>query len=201
MTFLEKLKEDHSGREKWWYEKQVEAFCPCEYGYTKETSDDCEYNGWNTDVCLKCWNREMIDTEEKEDEPLKDFTDDLLNQGYSKGILDGWNLVARINKYSYEKIGEIFDSGRLQYVLENFTPQEALAKLNKYEEVRAIKVGDVVELIGSYGVVTNIDEKDEELDVLWSGGNTNIVQFDAPIGLKKTGKHIDIQSILEQIGE
>ena len=87
-------------------------------------------------------------------------------------------------------------------VLKNYTPQEALAKLEAYEkEQNEIKVGDVVEIEPNErewrGVVIAKYAGNKTFFVLEQDGEMQ-TWYDEQ--LKKIGKHIDIQSILQQIG-
>lgn len=81
------------------------------------------------------------------------------------------------------------------------TPIEAMAKLEAYEKERAerVKVGDVVKIIGTEAeyVVTKIDTHH---CVNYFGGIDKSGKWFIQSNVKKTGKHIDIQSALEQIG-
>ena len=128
------------------------------------------------------------------------------NEAYNKGLEDGKNEVWELTKKLVlldSSIGwEIFGTCRVLEVLENFTPQEALAKLEAYEKEQEIKVGDVVEATDLFGDVfkgTVLDFKD--------GAETEVFVFDENgcvdvweiADCKKTGKHIDIQSVREQI--
>lgn len=84
-------------------------------------------------------------------------------------------------------------------IFENFTPQEAKAKLDEWER-KQIRVGDVVyadDEPNSFGVVTWVNEK--FVYIMWDDGSCGSdTEFSE---IHKTGKHIDIQSVLEQIGK
>lgn len=121
---------------------------------------------------------------------------------YEEGLNDAWELAKKItlnaeDDFSCDQVEEIF--GRDSFcVLGELTPQEALAKIEAYEESKAIKVGDVVyadDEPGSFGVVTW--KYNNGIYVMWDDGScgdeTNIEE------LHKTGRHIDIEHLLEQI--
>jgi len=61
-------------------------------------------------------------------------------------------------------------------------------------------VGDVCKAFETSCVVTQVDENEKLYVVLWDDGSTDKIPFDSSLKLLKTGKHIDIQSVLDQIG-
>ena len=187
MTFLEKAVEN---------EKEqgipinvgsiIRENCPYEYGFEAEF----KCNKVGEDSCFECWNREIPDTD-------KPFTKEEVEResAYNKGLLDGYNLVAKINDYTYEQLTDIFGMCSLRYILQSFTPQEAIAKLKEYEYAQKLKVGDVIKLPFGIGVVTSIDG--EDVVFMTKSGEFGRLEGSVP----KTGKHIDIKAILDQIGE
>lgn len=126
-----------------------------------------------------------------------------VKEAYDKGLNDAWELAGRLAKpveydgYSRSEIKQIWGTAEYEEVLLS-TPQEALAKLKAYEEAHKIKVGDIVRLKEDPAIaiwVTNVYAYDVE------GLDENYVKRDVSLSnLEKTGKHIDIQSILSQIG-
>ena len=190
MTFLEKFKVDQGSAVKGYIRGMG---CPSSYGYEKD--EQCGLIS-----CEKCWNREMPDTESlTEKEKMIDF---MSENAYNKGLNDAWELLKKLEVMNVDKLREVFGfaSNTMQIfekIYNNFTPQEALAKLKEYEEAQ-IEVGDVVEgqMSGKKAIVTRTDGS--YLDVITNEGGIDC--WDKEV-CKKTGKHIDIQSILEQIGE
>ena len=176
MTFLEKAKELNPNLKL--SASGTPLICPNNLGLEVE---GCP-KGMD---CSGCWNREMPDTEPKG-----------VDANYKQGLLDGYNLVARINDYTYEQLSEIFGMVSLRYILKTFTPEEAVAKMEEYENGK-IEVGDVVynEKYGN-GVITSIDY--DLYTVLFANGDA--VSFNGS-GFKKTGRKMDVKSFLEQIGE
>ena len=142
-------------------------------------------------------------------EPQVAITKDVLELEYNKGLNDAWELVKKIvlkaekGGLNYNDFKNIFGVGDYVSVLEEFTPQEALAKLKAYEEAQ-IEVGDVVAWTDFAddtfnGVVLDFkDNTDNEVVVFNENGCVDVWKI---ADCKKTGKHIDIQSILEQIRE
>lgn len=133
-----------------------------------------------------------------------ELIDELKQVEYSKGLNDGrndaWELATRISSKSIDALVEMFDTDNKYLIFRDFSPQEALAKLKAYEDSK-IEVGDVVE-------ITHYDEKfkglvldilDEISFVLLT--ENGMVESYVDENVKKTGKRIDITSILEQISE
>lgn len=215
MTFLEKAKSDLKDEE--FSDDGLPCKCPSNYGYEKEYScSDVE--------CTDCWNREMPNTEPKADgipvipqsevDAWHNAHESGKAEGYEQGLNDAWELVKKIvlkaekGGLNYNDFKNIFGVGDYVSVLENLTPQEAIAKLKAYEEAQKIEVGDVVfcslvaeddndtENKDNYGVVTGIYR--DHYEILMKNGDTTGFKKE---NCKKTGKHLDLASILEQIGE
>ena len=131
------------------------------------------------------------------------------SEAYNQGLQDAWELVRKLyldgkQKYSPEEQKEIFGGSGITYVIEHYTPQEALAKIEAYEKEKAkIKVGDVVRAHENheYVVIATSEEMPNNQPLLRSLENTKNVCFCTNDRMKKTGKHIDIQSILDGIGK
>ena len=114
---------------------------------------------------------------------------------------DAWEAAKKVfylNHYERNSIlGTDNSNNGLTNIVENFTPQEVIAKFEAYEREQAeFKVGDVVdsnEYIGGVVTCTLCD-------------NIYIMHNDGSCGeykksnFKKTGKHIDIQAVLQEIG-
>lgn len=122
-------------------------------------------------------------------------------EAYNKGLGDAWEFVTKTNTSVHPreafKLLDFFGVANYRDIYVEYTPQEALAKLEAYEKGKEIKVGDVVEgkEVNVMGVVvkTRIDGMVSILFRDGSVGNHKLTN------LEKTGKHIDIQKILEQI--
>lgn len=172
MTFLEKVKKDNPNIKL--KDSGAPMACPFELGY--EEDYDCEEV-----KCIDCWNREMPNTEAKEDVYKED-----MNTAYNKGLNDAWELAKEMiaNLDGYE-------------ILSSYTPQEAIAKLKAYEEAQdEIKVGDVVTYSGEKCLV--LDLKGDKVVVLT--GDCCVLEWHK-CDVEKTGKHIELDGLLEQIGE
>ena len=179
MTFREKLAKEHPE-----YADETEVGgckgCPFDYWYEIEPKH-CPCNG----DCRKCWDREIPKT-------------------YEEGLNDAWKLAKKIfcppNNGGIEAktINNIFGCNYWE-IPKKFTIQEALAKLKAYEEARnKIEVGDVVRLNNSkytYVVTVIYDER----GVTYYCGISENGKWFAQSDVTKTGKHIDIESLLGQI--
>lgn len=187
MTFKEKLAQEHPQRINQNAMGGCDG-CPCEYGYEKENRDcNC-----SSDLgCKECWNREMPDT------PATMTAE------------EAWVLAKKIvlptsngGAFKASELREIFDSDIESYILKNNTPQEAKAKIEAWES-KQIRVGDVVTEGSSheYIVIATSKEMPNGQPLLRSLYDHNLVVFGSDKVIKKTGKHIDILSVLNQIGE
>jgi hypothetical protein len=133
---------------------------------------------------------------------LEDVIENEIKEAYNKGLNDAWELARKValdnyeGAYSVKGLKNIFGFSSLQGVFRYCSIQEALAKLEAYEKEQAeIKVGDVVEVNGYKFLVTTV--ANDHINLIDSNGITTWTTSTC----KKTGKHIDIQKILEQIGE
>lgn len=181
MTFLEKAKNDLKYEE--FSGDGLPCKCPCKYGYEKEYS--C-----SGVECEDCWNREMPNTEQKED---KSFA---VQSAYRKGKKDAWELANKIYTMSDKEFDDVFGYVHKEDIFCYLNYDEALEKMKAYEEAQ-IEVGDIVDVYGDIGVVSSLGTDKDRYHVLFNDGITNI--YGKTIPIKKTGKHIDIQSILKQI--
>lgn len=132
-----------------------------------------------------------------------------VDKTYEQGLADAWELAKKIvcheeqGGMSIPCFSAIFDEYMtVEEVLASLTAEEALAKIEAYEKEKEIKVGDeviVCTMSGSEFDAVVTCKYDKEADVMYKGGN---VANHVPLRLlKKTGKHIDIESLLRQIGE
>lgn len=175
MTFKEKLEKEHPERVSSRFGGGCDG-CPSDYGYEEKT-DRCP-----DESCLYCWNREIPTPMTAE---------------------EAWVLAKKIvlptsngGAFKASELREIFDSDIESYILKNNTPQEAKAKIEAWES-KQIRVGDVV--LGSIDEEAIVAKtKEETMYLIFADGSCGEHRKE---NFKKTSKHIDIQSVLEQIGE
>lgn len=181
----------------------IEQLCPSDYGFEEEENPQCFES---KEACEKCWNREMPNTEPKDEiKERLELIDELKQVEYNKGLNDAWEIVLKIidmytkscegafGTYS-SKIREE-DRNQMFSIMKAFTPQEALAKLKAYEEAQnEIKVGDVITYAGENCLV--LDLKGDKVVVLT--GDCCVLEWHK-CDVEKTGKHIELDGLLEQI--
>ena len=125
-----------------------------------------------------------------------------LNMERLAGQNEAWELVRKIFDMETNDIEDIFiteDAWNLGTVLNNYTYQEAAAKVAEWEKTKEIKVGDVVsheeKYEEKYGVVIS------EGTICFRGFTDDGTPFEwYKERCTKTGRHIDIDSFLKQIG-
>ena len=124
------------------------------------------------------------------------------NQAFNQGTEAAWELVRKIFDMEINDIEDIFikeDAWDLGTVLNNYTYQEAAAKVAEWERQKEeIKAGDVFEFTsGGKAVVMKVYE-DGEVALFFPDGGCGI--YEPHESWHKTGRHIDIDSFLKQIG-
>ena len=129
-----------------------------------------------------------------------------LNMERLAGQNEAWKLVRKIFDMETNDIEDIFiteDAWNLGTVLNNYTYQEAAAKVAEWEKAKdEIKVGDVyMSRVGNYFVIYDIDHEKGIAKILWSDLSNSARELeDIKEYYIKTGRHIDIDSFLKQIG-
>ena len=86
------------------------------------------------------------------------------------------------------------------YVMKNYTYSEASAKVAEWEEGKdEIKVGDIVKHNETEytGIVTRVSERMNKITIIFKDGSSE--SYDSSM-FHKTGRHIDIDRFLKQIG-
>lgn len=119
---------------------------------------------------------------------------------------ESWEIAKKLfADYSNAELDDIFGKGWSFPKLMELTPQQAKAKIEAWEAEKEIKVGDEVALKDnpykddSKFFVTKLDKKENRISGVsgFDGGvfwGRNIMKY------QKTGRHIDIDGILKQIG-
>ena len=144
------------------------------------------------------------------------ISEDTLEMERMKALNEGrnevWELAKKIavepeiGGYDGMQLHDIFGFSDMDGVFTSYSPQEALAKLEAYEkEQNEIKVGDVVESTTTGKEFLIITEENDDSDYEFGVIDLEGMIIDRICNdtryFKKTGKHIDIQSLLEQIKE
>ena len=127
-----------------------------------------------------------------------------IEQAFDRGCNAAWELVRKIFDMETNDIEDIFikeDAWNLGTVLNNYTYHEAAAKVAEWEKAKEeIKVGDIFQdNDGNNAIVTSI--KGNTVYYMWDDGDTRSgFAEDVKKHFTKTGRHIDIDSFLKQIG-
>ena len=122
-----------------------------------------------------------------------------MDKTYTDGLNDAWEMANKIadtltTSERAKIFGYVVNGITVMDILRDFTPQEALAKLETYEKSKEINVGDVVEQNGHKFVIIFVNgEYVNGIDVDGRFSNISIKNC------KKTNRHIDITSVLEQL--
>jgi hypothetical protein len=148
--------------------------------------------------------------EELNSDYIKEHFGELQDEAYQAGLNDAWEaakkLFSSMADSDIEKAFPIeWNNGGFKALM-NLQPQEAIAKLKTYEDKQSdrIEVGDIVERyvdgkLDSKGIY--LQEDGGYWRCLFDTGAV-LMTFAYPKGqFKKTGKHYDIQSILEAMRE
>ena len=129
------------------------------------------------------------------------------NDGRLTGQNEAWKLAKKITcqpingGFNRSEFEEIFGYDYISDIFEKYTYSEAAAKVAEWEKAKEeIKVGDVLEntyISKVKCVVTNLYPDNMAYSIFGDGtaGMHELNKF------KKTGRHIDIDSFLKQIGE
>lgn len=126
---------------------------------------------------------------------------------YQKGLDDAWEAAEKIvcdETLGMSTLMHIFNRGTLERIFKDIPPAEAIAKLKAYEEQKAdeeVEVGDEVTDIqsGANFLVTHLWESNHG-DKGVSGFNNDCSAFSATLDkVSKTGRHFDIEEILEEM--
>ena len=120
---------------------------------------------------------------------------------YQRGLDDAWECARELylNGACKDLFGEYFNT-----FIKNHTAQEAIAKLKAYEEKQKadnkIEVGDEVNWLGDCFIVTRIFQPRNGKEQCDGIDDDGCVYHDVLIkDLEKTGRHFDIQKILEEM--
>ena len=116
---------------------------------------------------------------------------------YQKGLDDAWDAAKKLAMMDTETSEDVTGYFGLFRIMENLTPGEAISKLRAYEEEKSkIHVGDEVRRISDGVKYVVVDPKNEfgracgfSMNGIWYG--------ELHDALRKTGRHFDIELILE----
>ena len=130
-----------------------------------------------------------------------------VEQARAEGEQVAWELARKIVRqpinggYKQSEFEEIFGCGYISDIFEKYTYSEAAAKVEAWEKAKEeIKVGDIFQdNDGNNAIVTSI--KGNTVYYMWDDGDTRSgFAEDVKKHFTKTGRHIDIDGFLKQIG-
>ena len=151
------------------------------------------------------WTRmlNVADLEELTSDYINEHFGDLQDTAYQRGLEDAWEAARKLfSSMADSDIEKAFptewNNGGF-HALINLQPQEAIAKLKAYEEKQKaddkIEVGDEVIYNGTTKCIVVRPEDDERYASLIDSDGTHYSADHREC--KKTGRHFDIESILE----
>ena len=122
---------------------------------------------------------------------------------YQRGLDEAMNAFKKLYSCGWERdwkaMGFEFDEGEwsasFEFIIGHYTAAEIVEKVKAYEE-KELHVGDEVIAPCGKAVVTAL--RNNFVDYLYSDGDCGCTE---PEDLTKTGRHFDIQSILEAMRE
>lgn len=126
---------------------------------------------------------------------------DIKQESYNKGLQDSWEFLDKLAHEITKDVREkVFGYTELEDVLDHYSYQEALAKIEAYEKEQSeICVGDVVrDEYGKNLCVTRVSEDKSVVECFGPGGMMHRYSYNC---VTKTDKHLDIMILLNQIGE
>ena len=143
--------------------------------------------------------RLLAENKELKEESKRNYTINI-EMARAEGHSEAWELARKIAStaggLSSSELVEIFNAFLPRDILSNNTYPEAAAKVAQWEKAKEeIKVGDVVNHEEKYGVVIS------EGTICFRGFTDDGTPFEwYKERCTKTGRHIDIDSFLKQIG-
>ena len=127
------------------------------------------------------------------------------NQAFNQGAEAAWELARKIvlkNGYSAYDLHEIFNCCGSHQALEDYTYPEAVAKVAEWEKAKEeVKRGDIIR--NKYSTSSKFCVTDIGCDghLYGVGRYGSTYSNKNPEDWEKTGRHIDIDGFLNQIGE
>ena len=146
------------------------------------------------------------------DEVCKQIAKDIQDEAYQRGLDEAWKAARKISVIELnggltgKELMKIYGTMDIHKIYDDNTASEAIEKLKAYEEKQktdnCIEIGDEVEWNGDKYIVTyrNIDINMgviQDYDLL--GDDGSVVDHVKKCSFTKTGRHFDIQSILEEM--
>jgi hypothetical protein len=178
--------------------------------YIIEIPDDVQYVLLNGKADHKYYTavHPIAELEELNSDYIDEHFGDLQDTVYQRGLNDAWEAVRKIALMDTETSENVTGYFGLFRIMENLTPMQAIDKLKAYEEQKAdeLKVGDELEHTVSGYTSKAIflekinDDEDWYKCLFWTGCGVAILSYPKR-QFKRTGRHFDIDKILEEMGK
>ena len=164
--------------------------------YIIEIPDDVQYVLLNGKADNKYYTavRPVAELEELNSDYINENFGELQDEAYQAGLNDMWDVVRKISLMTSAEAEEVF-AGAGSYNRYNlgYSGVEAMDAYKAYLEKKdCIEVGDEVQAPRGKAIITAV--KDDFVHYFYSDGDIGCIE---PYHVTKTGKHYDIQSILE----
>ena len=182
--------------------------------YIIEIDDDLSFDvqflqaiGAEPNGVVRIRHIEFEKLEELNSDYINEHFGDLQDTAYQRGLDEAWKAARRISVIELngglagKELMKIYGTMDIHKIYDDNTASEAIAKLKAYEEKQKaddeIKVGDEVIYNGTTKCIVVRPEDDERYASLIDGNGTHHCADHCEC--KKTGRHFDIASILEEM--
>lgn len=127
---------------------------------------------------------------------------DLQDFAYEKGKEDTWSLARRISGNSQDsfcvsELIKIFNTMQRDKIYKDFTVNQAMARVERYEKNKEIRAGDIVSTEEGEAIVTAIGDRCLNLVLVQSGIVKQVCRGSSYVK-NKTGRSIDIYNLLKE---
>ena len=170
------------------------------FGIGKSLSDSDEDHSWSR-------IKSVGEFEELNSDYINEHFGSLQDDAYQRGLDDAWEAASNISilesngGLSWKEMKNIFGTDSPSEIYMRHTAAEAINKIKAYEEKQKaddkIEVGDEVIYNGTTKCIVVRPENDERYASLIESDGTHY--FADHRECKKTGRHFDIASILEEM--
>lgn len=137
------------------------------------------------------------------DEVCNKIAKDIQDEGYQRGLNDAWEAARKIVTWPDRSLvnSDTFDLDPGENIFTKYSASEAIERLKSYEEKQDDKFEFGDEIIDSWGVKGCVVSKDNEgFDTMYAlFDGCRVPQYVTQSNFHKTGKHYDIEKILEGI--
>lgn len=123
---------------------------------------------------------------------------------------EAWKIAKKLFiNFSGRELDEIFGNGWTYPKLMELTPQQAKGKIEAWKTGKKVDIGDEITAVDNDGNKISLFvqkiTKDTRIKywgiINYADGTVDVGFISRGSDIKKTGRHIDIKSVLDQIGE